>query len=63
MPSLEALLELSARHEKDGQGDAPWPPQYAKQPGEPKRVHHKTAKRPRPKTQDQRPVAASRSFR
>ena len=33
--SLEALLELSARHEKEGQGDAPWPPQYAKQPGEP----------------------------
>ena len=26
--SLEALLELSARHEREGQGDAPWPPQY-----------------------------------
>jgi bifunctional non-homologous end joining protein LigD len=36
--SLEALLELSARQEKEGQGDAPWPPQYAKQPGEPPRV-------------------------
>jgi DNA ligase D-like protein (predicted polymerase) len=36
--SLEPLLELSARHEKDGLGDAPWPPQYAKQPGEPARV-------------------------
>jgi len=36
--SIEALLELSARHEKDGLGDAPWPPQYRKQPGEPTRV-------------------------
>jgi hypothetical protein len=36
--SLEPLLELSARHEKDGQGDAPWPPQYKKGAGEPKRV-------------------------
>jgi DNA ligase D-like protein (predicted polymerase) len=36
--SLDALLELSARQEKEGQGDAPWPPHYAKQPGEPPRV-------------------------
>ena len=36
--SLESLLELSRRHEGGGQGDAPWPPQYAKAPGEPKRV-------------------------
>ena len=36
--SLEALLELSARHEKEGMGDAPWPPQYKKMPGEPPRV-------------------------
>ena len=36
--SLEALLELSARHEAEGQGDAPWPPNYAKQEGEPPRV-------------------------
>ncbi len=36
--SLAALLELSARHEREGQGDAPWPPQYRKQPGEPARV-------------------------
>ena len=27
--SLEALLELSRRHEAEGQGDAPWPPNYA----------------------------------
>ena len=36
--SLEGLLELSARQERDGLGDAPWPPQYKKQPGEPPRV-------------------------
>jgi DNA ligase D-like protein (predicted polymerase) len=36
--SLEALLELSARHEAEGMGDAPWPPNYRKQEGEPPRV-------------------------
>jgi DNA ligase D-like protein (predicted polymerase) len=36
--SIETLLELSARHERDGLGDAPWPPHYQKQPGEPARV-------------------------
>lgn len=36
--SLDALLELSARHEAEGLGDAPWPPNYAKQEGEPPRV-------------------------
>jgi DNA ligase D-like protein (predicted polymerase) len=36
--SLESLLELSSRHERDGLGDAPWPPNYAKQAGEPPRV-------------------------
>jgi hypothetical protein len=36
--SLVTLLELSARQERDGVGDAPWPPHYRKQPGEPARV-------------------------
>jgi bifunctional non-homologous end joining protein LigD len=36
--SLEELLELSRRHEAEGMGDAPWPPNYAKQAGEPPRV-------------------------
>jgi hypothetical protein len=36
--SLEPLLELSARHEREGLGDAPWPPHYRKQGGEPPRV-------------------------
>lgn len=43
--TLEALLELSARQEQEGQGDAPWPPQYAKQPGEPTRVQPSRAKK------------------
>jgi DNA ligase D-like protein (predicted polymerase) len=36
--SLEPLLELSARQATEGMADAPWPPQYKKQPGEPPRV-------------------------
>ncbi|HEV7604293.1 MAG TPA: DNA polymerase domain-containing protein [Candidatus Limnocylindrales bacterium] len=44
--SLEALLDLSARHEAEGRGDAPWPPNYAKQAGEPPRVQPSKARRP-----------------
>ena len=36
--SLERLLELSTQHEEAGFGDAPWPPHFAKQAGEPPRV-------------------------
>ncbi|MGZ6124477.1 MAG: non-homologous end-joining DNA ligase [Myxococcales bacterium] len=36
--SLESLLELSARQKAEGQGEAPWPPHYAKQEDEPPRV-------------------------
>ena len=36
--SLDALLALSVHHEAEGLGDAPWPPNYAKQAGEPPRV-------------------------
>ena len=42
--SLEKLLELSARQEREGQGDAPWPPHYRKQPGEPPRVQPSKAR-------------------
>ena len=42
--SLEPLLELVARHEAEGEGDAPWPPNYAKQPGEPPRVQPSKAR-------------------
>src|SRR5947208_1619500 len=36
--SLDKLLELSAMQEEAGLGDAPWPPHYKKQTGEPPRV-------------------------
>jgi bifunctional non-homologous end joining protein LigD len=36
--SLDSLLELSARHETEGLGDAPWPPNYARTIDEPPRV-------------------------
>jgi len=42
--SLDALLELSARQESEGFGDAPWPPHYARQPGEPPRVQPSRAR-------------------
>ncbi len=42
--SLDALLELSARHEAEGLGDAPWPPQYKKRQGEPPRVQPSRAR-------------------
>ena len=47
--SLDRLLELSAQHERDGLGDAPWPPHYRKQRGEPARVQpskRRTSKHP-----------------
>jgi hypothetical protein len=50
--SLAALLDLSARQEREGQGDAPWPPHFRKQPGEPSRVQpsrrRQPAERPQP---------------
>ena len=36
--TLAPLLELSARHEREGLGDAPWPPHFRKQQGEPVRA-------------------------
>jgi DNA ligase D len=36
--SLEPLLEMYARDEATGEGDMPYPPDYPKMPGEPKRV-------------------------
>ena len=43
--SLDKLIELSAKQEKEGQGDAPWPPHYRKQEGEPARVQPSRAKK------------------
>jgi bifunctional non-homologous end joining protein LigD len=47
--SLESLLALAADHEASGLGDAPWPPHYEKQPGEPPRVQP-SKRRSTPKT-------------
>ena len=44
--SLDSLLELSARQERDGQGDAPWPPHYRKQAGEPSRAQPSRRRKP-----------------
>jgi DNA ligase D len=43
--SLEPLLELAARDKANGLLDAPWPPVYPKQPGEPPRVAPSRAKK------------------
>jgi bifunctional non-homologous end joining protein LigD len=47
--SLTSLLDLSARQAREGLGDAPWPPHYRKQAGEPARVppsRRRTTKHP-----------------
>jgi len=44
--SLEGVLELSRKHEAQGEGDAPWPPNYRKQEGEPPRVQPSRQRRP-----------------
>jgi bifunctional non-homologous end joining protein LigD len=43
--NLQSLLELAARDEKEGLGDAPWPPHFRKQKGEPPRVQPSRARR------------------
>ena len=41
---LTPLLDLARRDEEEGLGDAPWPPNFRKQPGEPKRVQPSRAR-------------------
>jgi bifunctional non-homologous end joining protein LigD len=48
--SLEALLELAAKDEAAGLGDAPWPPHFRKMEGEAPRVAPSRAKSPAKKT-------------
>jgi DNA ligase D-like protein (predicted polymerase) len=55
--SLERLLELYARDEAEGLGDAPWPPNYAKQAGEPPRVQPSRKRRPETEYEPGRGVA------
>jgi DNA ligase D-like protein (predicted polymerase) len=45
--SLEPLLEMWERDEKEGLDDMPYPPDYPKMPGEPKRVQPSRAKKPK----------------
>ncbi|MDQ3034630.1 MAG: non-homologous end-joining DNA ligase [Myxococcota bacterium] len=56
--SLERVLELSERQESEGQGDAPWPPHYAKQEGEPARVQPSRAKKKKTTTATSKRSAA-----
>jgi bifunctional non-homologous end joining protein LigD len=61
--SLDTLLELSARQEREGQGDAPWPPNYKKQAGEPPRVQpskRRTAGAPKPRASTRAPKLEER---
>ena len=44
--SLDPLLDLAARDEAEGLGDEPWPPHFAKQRGEPRRVQPSRARKP-----------------
>ena len=43
--SLEPLLEMAAQDRANGLHDAPWPPEYPKQPDEPTRVAPSRAKK------------------
>jgi bifunctional non-homologous end joining protein LigD len=54
--SLDGLLDLAARDEREGLGDAPWPPHFRKQKGEPKRVQPSRAKKPKPSGGDGAPA-------
>jgi hypothetical protein len=56
---LTPLLELAARHARDGLGDAPWPPHYRKQTGEPARVQP-SRRRPSPAVDRKQPDASAR---
>jgi DNA primase len=43
--SLDELLALAERDEAEGLGDAPWPPNFPKQEGEPRRVQPSRARK------------------
>jgi bifunctional non-homologous end joining protein LigD len=45
--SLDSLLQLAERHAGEGLGDAPWPPHYKKQEGEPARVQPSRRRTPK----------------
>jgi bifunctional non-homologous end joining protein LigD len=55
--SLDALLELAARDEASGLGDAPWPPHFRKADGEAPRVAPSRAKKAAALRPDGGPIA------
>jgi len=57
---LDRLLDLAARDEAGGLGDAPWPPHFAKMPGESRRVAPSRARRSPTADTDQAPASTSR---
>jgi bifunctional non-homologous end joining protein LigD len=54
--SLDALLELAARDEAEGLGDAPWPPHFRKMEGEGSRVAPSRARRTAAKPREKMPL-------
>ena len=54
--SLDRLMQLSAEQEAAGLGDAPWPPNYKKQSGEPPRVAPSKARQPSKGRQPKHPL-------
>jgi len=56
--SLEKLLELAARDEASGLGDAPWPPHFRKTSGEAPRVAPSRARKARSAASPTRPTSA-----
>jgi bifunctional non-homologous end joining protein LigD len=54
--SLEKLLELAAKDEAAGLGDAPWPPHFRKMEGEARRVAPSRAKSPAKKPRTKMPL-------
>jgi bifunctional non-homologous end joining protein LigD len=61
--SLEPLLELAERQEREGHGEAPWPPHYRKAQGEPPRVQpsRRRAAVKQPRGRGRTPSAARRA--
>ena len=60
--SLEKLLELAAKDEAAGLGDAPWPPHFRKMEGEAPRVAPSRAKSAAKKPRDQDAAYRGREF-
>jgi hypothetical protein len=60
---LEKLFEWVEREEKEGVGEAPYPPQFPKMPGEPKRVQPSRARPEEPEPMTTKPRRRARPKR